>query len=305
MLPEADFWRPAAIFAFEDNIKQARQLAALVGAAASLVDAHRFPDGESLVTVAREQVRGKTVALYRSLHNPNGKLVEVLLAAAALRDGGAERLILVAPYLPYMRQDRAFRPGQAVSQMVIGELIGQVFDGVITVQPHLHRTASLDQVFVGKPALALPAAQAIAKALEGAVSPATVVAGPDEESLDLARDVATHLGLPWTNATKHRHGDNQVDLSLPKGLSLAGASAVIVDDVISTGGTVIALARALRAAGVASIDAYVAHAMYDEEAAFLMSAAGIRRVVSLDGVAHVTNGISVVGLIAKGMGMTE
>lgn len=298
-------WLPTMVVSFEDGAKQAGHLAIRVNAAHSQVNVHHFPDGESLVTIQPEHAKGRIVALYRSLHNPNEKLIETLLAAAALRDAGALKLILVAPYLPYMRQDCAFQPGQAVSQEVIGELLGRAFEGFITVQPHLHRTASLESVFGGKPALALPAVPAIVKSLKHTASPTTIVVGPDEESLELTREIATQLGLSWTVAKKHRYGDNSVELKLPDDLALAGRPAVIVDDVISTGGTVVALAQSLRAGGVTSIEVFAAHALYDEEDAYRIAAAGIRRVVSLDSTPHVTNGMSVVDIIAKAMGMPE
>ena len=83
----------------------AARLADALGIGCSIVSVHPFPDGESLVTVTDV---GATAYLYRSLDGPNAKLVEVMLAASALRDSGAARVVLVAPYLAYMRQDRAF-----------------------------------------------------------------------------------------------------------------------------------------------------------------------------------------------------
>ncbi|MCZ4328253.1 ribose-phosphate pyrophosphokinase-like domain-containing protein, partial [Brachybacterium paraconglomeratum] len=85
-------------------------------------------------------------ALYRSLDQPNEKLVELLLAARTARTLGAPHLTLVAPYLPYMRQDIAFSPGEAVSQRIVGPFLASLVDAVITVDPHLHRVASLRDV---------------------------------------------------------------------------------------------------------------------------------------------------------------
>ena len=125
-----------ALFSFAECAAQGERLAEACGIAVHPVEVRRFPDGESLVRVCGQ---ARTALVLRSLDDPNAKLVELLLTAASLRDGGADRVILIAPYLAYMRQDMAFHPGEAVSQQVIGRLLAATFDGVATVDPHLHR----------------------------------------------------------------------------------------------------------------------------------------------------------------------
>lgn len=114
----------AALFTFAEGARQAAGLARECGIPVNQIDVHRFPDGESLVRV---HGTASTALLFRSLDDPNPKLVEVLLAASALRDGGAKRVILIAPYLAYMRQDVPFHEGEAVSQRVIGKLLAAWF----------------------------------------------------------------------------------------------------------------------------------------------------------------------------------
>src|SRR5690606_8630460 len=134
------------VFGFRESAEQAARLAAELDVPFGEVAVHRFPDGESLVRVDPPPA---TAILYRSLDDPNPKLFELLLAASALRDSGARRVLLVAPYLAYMRQDIAFQPGEAVSQRVIGKLLAAHFDAVMTVDPHLHRTRSLEAIMPG------------------------------------------------------------------------------------------------------------------------------------------------------------
>ena len=135
------------------------------------------PDGESLVRV---RVAADEVIVVRSLHDPDAKLVPLLLAADALRRAGARRAILVAPYLPYMRQDRVFRRGEPLSQRVVGRLLGEAFDRVLTVEAHLHRTRRLGDV-VTCPARSVSAAPLLARWC--LAHPAVqLVVGPDEES---------------------------------------------------------------------------------------------------------------------------
>ncbi|HMO67898.1 MAG TPA: ribose-phosphate diphosphokinase, partial [Novosphingobium sp.] len=231
-----------ALFAFADGAGPAAGLADLCGIALHRVDLRRFPDGESLVRVTGA---ADTALLFRSLDDPNAKLVELLLAASALRDGGARRVVLVAPYLAYMRQDMAFHPGEAVSQRVIGQLLADAFDGVVTVDPHLHRIASLGEAVPGIPALALSAAPAIAAAIASDLDPATLLVGPDSESRPWVESIARPLGLDVLVGEKVRHGDREVALGVPGCEAARGRPVMLVDDLISSGTTLVACARLL------------------------------------------------------------
>ena len=125
---------------------------------------HRFPDGEMRVTVGRA---APTTIIYASLDQPNDKLIAIVFAAEALRRAGAKRLVLLAPYLCYMRQDTAFHEGEAISQRAVGRLIAATVDRVITVDAHLHRTTDIRAVFPGIEAENLSAMPAIAKHCAG------------------------------------------------------------------------------------------------------------------------------------------
>ena len=145
----------ACLLYFDDERPAAERLAAASGLALRPVQRHRFPDGELKLTLPVDgagQLPARAVLL-RSLYQPNDKLVELLLAARAARALGVRHLTLVAPYLAYMRQDIAFHPGEAVSQRIVGPFLASLFDAVVTVDPHLHRVATLPE--------AVPAAQAV------------------------------------------------------------------------------------------------------------------------------------------------
>ncbi len=294
---------PDVVYAFPDGEQQAQAFAQRCRAQIGTCQIHHFPDRETLVTVAPStSLAGRTVAIYRSLHEPNAKFIELLLAADALRALGAAKLILIAPYLPYMRQDRAFKPGQSVSQKTIGRLLANAFDALITVQPHLHRTKSLSAIFDDKPARDLSAGRIIGAHLQANSASPSIIVGPDEESEDLIRGVTNVVGFGWFVARKVRHGDDHVDIELPADLNIDHRPIVIVDDIISSGGTIATLARALKVAGAGDITVYVVHALFDEKAAALMSGAGVSRVISLNTVPHVTNVIDVVDLICADLG---
>ncbi len=270
----------AALHCFAEAAGPARALSALLGVECAEIAVHRFPDGESLVQVAET---GPVALLYRSLDDPNAKLVEVLLAASALRDRGARQVILIAPYLGYMRQDMAFRPGEAVSQRVIGRLLADAFDGVLTVDPHLHRVSMLGEVIPDIAAIAITAAPVLAAAIDHDAAP--VLAGPDEESRQWVSAVAAVAGLPFILGTKQRRGDRDVAVTFGGSTAVAGRPVVLVDDLISSGRTLIEAAAALHAAGAARVDALAVHSLASPADIAAMHAAGIASIRATDSVA--------------------
>ncbi len=262
------------------------------------IASRRFPDGESLVRVSPGA--GDAI-LYRSLNDPNEKLVELLLAASALRDGGADRVILIAPYLGYMRQDTAFHAGEAVSQRVIGGLLAAHFDGVITIDPHLHRVGSLAEVISGVPALALTAAGDIAESLRGHVAAGTVLVGPDAESRQWVERVARPLGLDVLVGEKMRRGDRQVELAIPGVEQVRGRCAVLIDDVISSGATLTRCAALLRDAGATRVEAIATHCLANAKDLRTLAAAKIDRIRSTATVPGPIATIPIVATLARGV----
>jgi ribose-phosphate pyrophosphokinase len=268
------------LHAFAEAAGPARGLAAILRVECAEVAVHRFPDGESLVQVAQT---APTALLYRSLDDPNAKLIEVLLAAAALRDRGARQVVLIAPYLAYMRQDMAFRPGEAVSQRVIGRLLAGAFDGVMTIDPHLHRVHTLGEVIPDIPAIAITAAPLLAAAIDHSAAP--VLAGPDEESCQWVSAVAARAGLPFILGTKQRRGDRDVAVTFEDASGIAGRPVVLIDDLISSGRTLIEAAVGLHAAGATRVDALAVHSLASTADIAAMHAAGIAGIRATDSVA--------------------
>lgn len=285
-----------AVFAFPEAMKPASDLSGLLGVPCRSVEVRAFPDGESLVRVAEVT---QVAILYRSLDRPNGKLVELLLAASALRDGGAQRVMLLAPYLAYMRQDKAFHPGEAVSQRVIGRLIADHFDALATLDPHLHRIKRLDQAVPGIPAFGLSAAPALAAAMPQKSD--LLLVGPDAESRPWVEAIAGPLGLDVLVGEKRRCGDREVDLAIPGIERVAGRPVVLVDDVISSGTTLIAAATMLRDSGAGEIEAIATHGLASSEALAQISGAGVSRIRTTLSVANPTACIPIADILANGV----
>jgi ribose-phosphate pyrophosphokinase len=283
----------AAVLGFGEGDEPARALASELGLAFHAIEVTRFPDGESLV---RLPTAADTVLLYRSLDNPNAKLVEILLAASAARDCGAAKVILIAPYLAYMRQDKAFRPGEAVSQRAIGRLIAANFDGLVTIDPHLHRISSVAEAIPDIPAVCVAASSVLAAALSQEERP--VLVGPDSESRQWVEAIATPLGLDVLLGEKQRNGDREVEVEIPGIALVDGRRAVLVDDIISSGGTLIAGARQLLEAGAARVEALATHCLAQNQDLQRMKDAGIASIRSTRTVEGPTACLPVAGILA-------
>jgi ribose-phosphate pyrophosphokinase len=279
---------------FTDTEGFARDLSKRAGVGASRVRVHEFPDGESSVRVRGPA--GRHAWLVRTLHQPNAKLVEVALAADALRRAGSERVTLVAPYLPYMRQDKVFAPGEAISQRVIASWIAKSFDGLATLEPHLHRLHSLTELIPG--AISLSAAPLFADWVRSQPAPLLLV-GPDEESEPWVRAIAGEAGCEWIVGQKRRSGDRSVRVRFDHIPSLQ--RALIVDDIASTGMTLASAAEALREGGVRRVEAAVVHAIFSRGALGRIRAGGVRRCFSCDSIPHRSNQLSSAGLFARAL----
>ena len=255
-----------------------------------------FPDGESLVRLDGIPP-GAQVAACCTLDRPDAKIFPLVLAARGARELGARSVGLVAPYLPYLRQDAEFHPGEVVSAQHLGWLLSGCFDWIVTVDPHLHRLVDLGAVF-SVPASRVSAAPALASWIRANVG-APVVVGPDAESEQWTSAVAALAGAPWLVASKLRQGDRDVRVTIPESDSLVGRTPVLVDDVISTGATMAAAVRQLVARGLAAPACLATHAVFAGDAERALREAGSSAIVTSDTIPHATNGVGVAPLLAE------
>lgn len=287
----------ALLLAFTDYLEPAKRLADTCELDFADIDVHRFPDGESKLTLPANLPA--KVIFCCSLHDPNHKLVELLLAARSARANGAEQLILVAPYLCYMRQDKAFQPGEVVSQKIIGRFLADLFDVVITVDAHLHRIHSLSEAIPIDHAINLTATEPMAEFIQKHVDKPLLI-GPDSESSQWVEAIARSADLDFVVANKERLGDRDVRVNLPDA-DYTQRHVVLVDDVASTGRTLLAVAEQLQARSVASIDVMVNHALFVNNAITQLNSAGVRHIWSCDSIPHSSNRIFLCDLLGQAL----
>ena len=283
------------ILTFPDYLSQAQRLADRLDIPLAEVSLHHFPDSESFIRLP--PLLPEHVIVCRSLNQPNDKLIELLLCATTARELGAKRLTLVAPYLCYMRQDFANQPGVAVSQRIIGKMLATLFDDVLTVDPHLHRIALLDQAIPIKNAISLTAADEIGRFLKQKLEYALLL-GPDSESEQWVANIANKIGFDYCIAHKERRGDKQIEMTLPDH-NFLNKPIVIIDDMASTGRTLGKAARLLQAACAGDIYVVVTHALFCEDAETHILQAGIKTIWSTDSIEHPTSCIKLDALLAN------
>lgn len=293
-MPTAPSLRPV-LLAFARDGSAAEALARHLDADVGSIDVHRFPDGESLVRIPSE-VAGRDVALVCPLDRPDGKLLPLVFAAGAARDLGARTVGLVAPYLAYMRQDRRFRDGEAITAREVAHLLSGVFDWLATVDPHLHRIRELSDLYA-IPCAVAHAAPAVAQWIAEHVR-APLLVGPDEESAQWVRTVAGLAGAPSVVLEKVRSGDREVSVSVPEVARWRDHTPVLVDDIISTARTMVTTVGHLRHAGLPAPVCIGVHAIFAGDAYETLVASGAARVVSCNTVAHPTNAIDVFPALA-------
>lgn len=273
----------------------AERLARIGGAQLVGLETRQFPDGESYVRVMAD-VAGRAVDVVCTLVRPDEAFLRLAFVADALRDLGAVEVNLIAPYLAYLRQDARFQPGEAISSRSFARLICGLFDRLITVDPHLHRFPELETIYT-IPCATLHAAPLLADWI-GAQVAAPLIIGPDIESEQWVRAVAERVGAPHVVLTKQRLGDRDVRVSLPDLGAHRGRKAVLLDDIASSGRTLVAAARALALQGFDPPVCVVVHALFGA-GAFQEVSAVVDRIVSTDSVPHSSNAIWLAPLIAK------
>jgi ribose-phosphate pyrophosphokinase len=286
------------ICALPGNEAFAELLRAELGRQPVALEWRRFPDGESYLRFGQD-LKGRELAMVCTLNDPDSKTLALLFAARTARELGATRVGLVAPYLAYMRQDRRFHEGEAITSVHFAALLSQAFDWLVTVDPHLHRRSSLSQIY-SIPAMAVAAAPALAVWIKQKISKPLIV-GPDSESEQWAAEVAAACGAPHAVMSKTRLGDRRVEIEAPPLAQWKDRTPVLLDDIISSARTMALAATKIQQAGLDAPVCIGVHGIFSPDALAALREAGAARIVTTNTVAHETNAIDVSPLVARAM----
>lgn len=289
---------PPLVIPLPRNEEMAAKLCAGLRGQQGRLEVRQFPDGETYLRFLDDPA-GRQLLVVCTLDHPDHKILPLVFAAATACELGAAEIGLISPYLAYMRQDRRFNPGEAVTSRQFASLLSDAFDWLITVDPHLHRYSSLAEIY-SVPTRVVHAAPLISEWIRSNVRLPLIV-GPDSESEQWVAATANEIGAPYTVLEKVRHGDRDVEILIRDASQLQGRTPVLVDDIVSTGRTMIEAVRLTRAQSAAAPVCIAVHGLFADHADKMLAAAGAR-VVTCNTVPHPTNAIDVTPMLIRAVG---
>lgn len=272
--------------------KLAANIAREMGESLCPMETHKFPDGERYIRINGEVEDG--IVVVQSTGYPHDEnLVELFLILKTLKNMEIEKIKVVIPYFGYGRQEKAFNKGEAVSAEVVSQLIE--FSGASEVYCiNLHEDGICDLFQV--PAFNLSAIPVIADYLKDKLDDPLIIA-PDSGALGFAEEIANIIGCEYDYLEKKRISPEIVETK-PKNLDLEGREAVIIDDIISTGGTIINASQILKEHGSSRIMVSCVHPVLVEDSLLKIFAAGAEQVIATDTLKSEVSCVSVAGLVA-------
>lgn len=252
----------------------------------------KFPDGESKIRFMRP-VKNKKIVIVQSFYdNPDEKLAHVLFAAHTAKDLKAKKVVLVAPYLLYMRQDKRFKTGDCISAKVVSRLFN-VFDKIFAVDPHLHRIKKMKDW--SSKAVRITAVNDMAEYIKKNIKNPVII-GPDKESFQWAKAVAEIIGAKAMILEKKRYTARRVHVSEIH-QNLTDKNLVIIDDIISTGGTMVEALKSARKLCPSDVFCIAVHGVFAENALEKLKEHG--KVISTNTIPGESSKIDVSGTIAE------
>jgi ribose-phosphate pyrophosphokinase len=266
----------------------ATRTASLLGCEVDLTEFKDFPDGEVYCRVTGE-LRGKDIVLIQSTPTANDYVYLLELIDAC---DEAKSLTVVMPYMGYARQDKRFHPGEPISARALARTIRA--DRVFTVNVH---DPSVLPYFPCE-AADLNAAGVIGNYIVNMSLHDPVLMAPDDGALKLVRPAAEQYGLPYDYLEKTRLSGEEVKIA-PKNLDIKGRDVVLMDDIVSTGGTIAEAIKLLKAQGAREVHVACVHAVLVRNALLRMHQAGMRSMLSTDTLERATSKVSVAPIIAE------
>ena len=277
----------------------AARVARELGTESAKLEIKKFPDGEKYLRVL-EDVKGEDVVVIQSISRmPDEFLFEYLLLVDTLKDLGAKRVVSFVPYFAYARQDERFNPGEALSFKTVSKLIESVgTDEIYTIDMHQHRVLRSSDVFK-IPSRNLSAMPLLADYVEKAGNlQKPLIIGPDAEAEQWAKLVAERLHTDYDVFEKKRFGSENVQVR-PRNANAKDRDVLIVDDIISTGGTIVEALKMLFSQGAKKIDVACTHPLLMGGALAKIYETGAQNVIGTDTVPSPVSYVSVAPLIVE------
>lgn len=251
---------------------------------------HQFPDEETVIQIDTD-INDRDIIFIASLDKPNTKILPLIFAAQTARALGAKKIILIAPYLAYMRQDKQFEKGQGITSQYFAKLISTYFDHLITLDPHLHRWHALSDIY-SIPTTLLHATQNIADWINQHIAN-PVLMGPDGESAQWVEEIAKKAKAPFLISQKIRAGDRSVEISIPNISTYQNATPVLIDDIISTAMTMIGTVKHLKSLKMNPAICIGVHAIFADNAYDDLLSSSVESILTCNTILHQSNVIDV------------
>lgn len=284
------------VFHLTQNPHLAWNIETFPGAYTGNMEIRSFPDGETYVRV-NSDVEDRIPIIICTLNHPDSKFLPLYYLARTLKDLNARAIYLVAPYLSYMRQDRRFKAGEGITSVYFAHLLSHFLNGLITIDPHLHRYDSLSEIY-SIPTEVGHASQAMAEWLDRNIA-RPVLIGPDEESDQWVSSIASKSQIPYTVLDKKRTGDFDVNVSGPRLQQYENHTPVLVDDIISTGQTQVETIKQLQKMDLNDPVCLCIHPIFAGEALQRLTDLSPQNIVSCNTISHPTNQIDLSQLLHK------
>jgi ribose-phosphate pyrophosphokinase len=281
-------------FALPGNEQLAIPITGKLNAEMGEITVRLFPDGETYLRIL-SNVKEKEVYIVCTLNTPNDKIMPLYFLAKTAKEQGAKRVHLIAPYLGYMRQDKSFNPGEAITSAYFATLLSSTVDSLITIDPHLHRRKSLSEIYT-IPSTVLHADVLISDWIKKNIKNPVLV-GPDSESEQWVAEVAKNANAPYIVLQKIRIGDKEVQVSIPHLEKYSNHTPVLVDDIISTAKTMIETVKHLNTFKMNPPVCIGVHAIFAENAYEELKQAGVSEIITCNTILHPSNNIDVVELL--------
>jgi ribose-phosphate pyrophosphokinase len=272
--------------------KLAAKVAWDLGENLSPIETRRFPDGERYIRIKGE-VPKEVVVIQSTGYPQDENLMELFLLLKNLKSLGVERTRVVIPYFGYGRQERRFKSGEAVSAVIVAELLEAAGASEI-YSINLHEKNIKE--FFNIPVHEISAMPMIANYISGQIDDPMII-GPDKGALGFAEEISGILKCDCDYLDKTRISPEKVEMK-PKNLDVKGRDVVIIDDIISTGGTIVSASRILNDLGANKVLVGCVHPILVEDALLKIFASGVDDVFATDTLKSDVSTISVAPLVA-------